>query len=357
MKPVYKVILMNGMGEQGKWILRQTPNREGISQCGKYQFYVNEEIPNPDFVVIRGKSLKRPFTFHVAPENVVLTTSEPYSILSYPKGYCKQFGLVCSCQEQLKHPHIIYTPALLPWYIGATFDHGTGIPQMDYDDFKQLGIPKEKQKLMSVITSNKAFTQGHQDRIDFVEKLKAHYGDQLDVFGKGFRDFEDKWEVLAPYKYHIAIENSSSKYYWTEKLSDCYLAGTFPIYYGCRNIHDYFPQESLVCIDIRDVSGSIATIDKLIANENHFNTCRPTLEQCQKLILEDYNIFNYIAVCLDKLNPNLPKSEVTIHPAKTMHDWHNIYLNVVGRNAFKLKNAMKTFMKGESSLHANKNKK
>ncbi len=346
---MYKVILMNGMGEQGKWILRQTPGRKGVSRCGKYQFYVNELIPDPDFVVIRGKSLKQPHTFHVAPENLILTTSEPYSILSYPKDYCKQFGLVCSCQEQLKHHNIIYTPALLPWYIGATFDHGTGIPRMDYDDFKSANRPAKK-KLLSVITSNKAFTQGHQDRIDFVEKLKAHYGDKLDVFGKGFCDFDDKWDVLAPYKYHIAIENSCSKYYWTEKLSDCYLAGTFPIYHGCQNIHDYFPQDSLACIDIHDVEKSIRIIDRLIYNEEHFETTLQKLDVCKELVLEEYNIFNYIATCLDRLNPHSPKSVITVQPARTMHDWHNVYLNVIGRNAFKLKRAIHSLFNGKSPL-------
>lgn len=347
---MYKVILITGNGEQGRDILRQTPQNSGISSCGKYKFYVNELIPDPDFVVIRGKSLKKPTTFHVAPDNIVLTTSEPYSVLSYPKSYCKQFGLVCSCQEQLKHHNIRYTPALLSWYAGLKFKDGIVTPQLNYDDFKKQGsIPKTK--LISVITSNKAFTQGHQDRISFVEKLKAHYGDQLDVFGSGFRSFEDKWEVLAPYKYHIAIENSCSNYYWTEKLSDCYLAETYPIYYGCKNIHDYFPQKALCNIDIHDIDKSIKAIDRIITDDTHFDTHLPLLKECKELVLEDYNIFNYIAMCLDRLDPSLPKTDVTIHPAKTMSDWHNIYLNVIGRNTFKLKNAIRSFFMGKSKLY------
>ena len=90
---MYKVILLNG-GNNGSWILRQTPGGKGISKCGKYQFFVNEIIPDPDFVVIRGKSLKNPTVFNVAPENVVLSTSEPYSVLAYPADYCKKFGMV-----------------------------------------------------------------------------------------------------------------------------------------------------------------------------------------------------------------------------------------------------------------------
>lgn len=346
---MYKVIMITGTGEQGKDILRQTPGGKGIPSCGKYQFYVNEIIPDPDFVIIRGKTLKKATTFHVAPENIILTTSEPYSVLSYPKKYCKQFGMVCSCQEQLKHHNIKYTPAILSWFVGLKFKDGKVIPHMSYDDFKQQDTPA-KEKLISVVTSNKAFTQGHQERINFVEKLKQHYGDKLDVFGRGFNSFEDKWDVLAPYKYHIAIENSQSKYYWTEKLSDCYLTETFPIYYGCKNTEDYFPTDSFATIDIYDFEKSIETIDKLITSEQHFDESISTLKECKELVLEKYNIFNYLSMCLDNLNPDLPKKDIVIQPAKTMSDWHNIYLNVIGRNSFKIKKFFASLFKGKSVL-------
>ncbi|MBR4846362.1 MAG: hypothetical protein IKU98_08100, partial [Bacteroidaceae bacterium] len=64
----------------------------------------------------------------------------------------------------------------------------------------------------------------------------------------------------------------------------------------------------------------------------------------------DFNIFNYVASCLDGLNPQLPKEDRTIYPAKTMSDWHNIYLNVIERNAFKLKQSVKTIFKGRTEL-------
>ena len=122
----------------------------------------------------------------------------------------------------------------------------------------------EKKKLISVITSNKAFTQGHIDRIRFVSKLKEHFGDQIDVFGRGYNTFGDKWDVLADYKYHIVIENSSQTYYWTEKLSDCFLAETYPFYYGCTNIADYFPSDAYTPIDISNPDEAIKIIDKAI---------------------------------------------------------------------------------------------
>ena len=346
---MYKVLLLNGTGEKGRWILRQTPGVCGISRCGKYKFYVNEEIDSPDFVIVRGKAVRQPLTLHVAPQNTILTTSEPYSVLSYPKRYCRQFGLVCSCQKELKHHNIRYTPAILPWFTAATFDHGNGIATLTYDELKDMPTP-EKPKLMSVITSNKAFTQGHQERIDFVEKLKKHYGDRLDVYGRGFHDFKDKWEALGEYKYHIVIENSQSDYYWTEKLSDCYLSETFPIYYGCTNVDEYFSKDAYAVIDIHDFDRSIAAIDAIINSEKHYAEHSAALKEAKRQVLDDYNLFNYLAAILDTMNPDLPKQNVMLKPAKTMADWHNFYLNVIGRNMFKMKNALRGIVNGKSVL-------
>lgn len=346
---MYKVILMNGGGEQGKWILRQTHNHKGISSCGKYQFYVNEIIPDPDFVIVRGKSIKKETTFNVAPENLILTTSEPLSVLAYPRDYCRQFGLVCSCQETLKHKNVIYTPAILQWYVGASFNSkGEGISQIDYDTFKTMPTP-EKSKLISIIGSNKAFTQGHLDRIRFIERLKEHYGDKVDIFGRGYNDFDDKWSVIAPYKYHIVIENSTTKYYWTEKLADCYIGEAYPIYHGCTNIDEYFPKESYTAIDINNFEETVKTIDALI-ERNAYEESRQALKECKELVLEDYNMFNYLASILDKMNPELPRKNITVKPAKSMHSLHNIYNYIIKRNIFKLKRSIAKLFKKETLI-------
>ena len=38
----------------------------------------------------------------------------------------------------------------------------------------------------------------------------------------------------------IAIENFSHRGYFSEKILDCFLMKTIPVYWGCSNIHDYF---------------------------------------------------------------------------------------------------------------------
>lgn len=330
---MYKILLLT-CGD-GASDLRQTPLGRGVFECGEYQFFINEPIESPDFLVIRGKALKETKSFHVAKTNTVLLTSEPYSVLSYPMPYCKQFGVVCSCQEELKLPNVIYTPAMLPWFVGIEF--GTKKENKINLNFENIeNSTPQKTKLISVITSNKAFTQGHLDRLNFVEKLQIHYGDKIDVFGRGHKDFADKWDVLSPYKYHIAIENSSSKHYWTEKISDCFLTNTYPLYYGCTNIEDYFAKEGLTTLNIHNFDQAIKTIDKVLV-ENTFEKRQHELAQCKKLTLNDYNMFNYIVGVCKRLNGQSPKEFVTLQPSNKYFDPHNIYLYTIGRNYYKFK--------------------
>jgi len=80
-------------------MFRQTAGHKNISADGKYRFYINEEIENPDFWIIQGKGLRQTESCNVAPENTILLTTEPESVLIYPKAYVKQFGLIASSQQ------------------------------------------------------------------------------------------------------------------------------------------------------------------------------------------------------------------------------------------------------------------
>ncbi|WP_025006683.1 glycosyltransferase family 10 domain-containing protein [Marinilabilia salmonicolor] len=301
----------------------------------KIYFFIDQEIEDPDFWVVRNKHLKTKKTYFVSPENTILLTSEPRSIVNFPRKYRNQFGVHATCQQNIKDKNAHYIQPVLPWYVGYKKERDVVNVTKTYDDLKNSDFP-EKKKLISVITSNKAFTKGHQDRIKFVKKLKEHYGDKIDVFGRGINDFKDKWDVLAPYKYHIAIENSSTRLYWTEKISDCFLSGTFPIYYGCPNISDYFPEGSHRAIDIHNWDEAIKTIDEIIENDIYEKNI-DALKTSKDLVLEDYNIFNIIAGLCDKMDSSKTKTNFTLKPALTVLDWHNFYLYFFERNYYKLK--------------------
>lgn len=328
--------------ELGTIYHRQTQGHSLMSADGNCQFFIDEDIADPDFWVIQGKGVREEKTCHVAPENTIFLATEPKSVLRYPKSYLRQFGHVCICQDDVRIDNgftkVHYTPAILPWFIGYREDaEGNAIATMDFDDFLRSDTASHAGKAsLSVISSNKAFTQGHIDRIRFVEKLKAHYGDRLDVFGRGFNPFDDKYDVLAPYKYHIVIENSSEPYYWTEKLGDCYLAGTFPFYYGCTNVADYFPRQAFEPIDIRKPDEAIRIIDSQIEADRYSRSVE-VLKQCKDMMLGKYNMFEFIASMCESLDSGLPKKDVTIRPCRSSNDIRNLWNYTIGRNYYNLK--------------------
>ena len=175
----FKVKLISYRPSFGKILHRQSKLSNNFSSDGRYKFFIDEDIDEADFLVIHGKGVREPLSCKVAPENTLLLTTEPHTIFEYPKKYTKQFGLVHSSQVQTKHKNVIYGPALIPWFVGyKQEDNGELSYSLDYDGLMNSPSPK-KTKLISVITSNKVTTQGHLDRIRFVQKLKQHYGDKI----------------------------------------------------------------------------------------------------------------------------------------------------------------------------------
>jgi hypothetical protein len=61
-----------------------------------------------------------------------------------------------------------------------------------------------------------------------------------------------KW-VLST-QFYIAIENSSQRNYMSEKLLDCFMTLTVPIYIGCPNVTDYFDARGMIIAkDLDDI--------------------------------------------------------------------------------------------------------
>jgi len=102
-----------------------------------------------------------------------------------------------------------------------------------------------KDKLCSMIVSNKTQCQGHLYRLEWAKKLK----DKLDLYGRGIRDFLNKEDALQDYMFSVTMENASYDGYWSEKILDCFACGTIPIYYGDTNIGKYFNTDGIIFLE------------------------------------------------------------------------------------------------------------
>lgn len=279
-------------------LMRQTPNWSAV--WGEYYFFIDDNEQDCDFWIIFSKYKLKPQTCICPPENVILITWEPFAVEQFSKAFVKQFGKVITCQREITHHNVSYDLCGQPWFVNKSYDELLAME------------PVKKNKSISLITSNKTETQGHKRRLEFAYKLKAHFGNDLDLYGRGINDFNDKWDVLAPYKYSITIENNYYKDYLTEKFFDCHLAYTYPIYYGCPNAAKYFSDRSFSAIDINNFEQSVKTIEQILSTTNHYERHLPIISEERLKVLNKYNFFPLVASYMTQMNGNAPHVQKTL---------------------------------------------
>lgn len=140
----------------------------------------------------------------------------------------------------------------------------------------------EKSKNISIIASNKTGTEGHRLRHEIIG---SNFVD-MDVFGRGYKPINDKIIGLKDYRFSLIIENDKTSNWFTEKLIDCLVTGTIPIYWGCSNIGDFFNTKGFILFNSIEEFKEI--IPKL--NEDTYNSLSPFTKENYDLCL-DYTDF------------------------------------------------------------------
>lgn len=141
-----------------------------------------------------------------------------------------------------------------------------------------------KSKLVSMIASNKSWLPGHQQRLHMIEQLK----DYVPLFGRGFQEVELKEEALADYMFSVAIENKDD--WFTEKLLDCFLTGTVPIFWGTPNLSKWFNMDGVIILedgfDIESLTEEMYHERKDAIKDNFERALK--MEQIEDYIWENY---------------------------------------------------------------------
>lgn len=284
--------------------LRQTP--EGKGRWGNVQF-TEEAIPNPDFVIVCN-GVEKDTRLLVDSSRVWLVLQEPpiRDYCWFAAGY-DQFAEIFGPHPELKERvggH--WQHGCLPWHVGKGFD--------------ELACfhPSAKTVNLTWITSNARAHRGHRQRMAFLEKLQRR-GVPLELHGRGFRPIADKWDALAAARYGLAVENFSGFHYWTEKVADCFLAGVFPLYWGCTNLADYFPAESFVWIDIEDRHAPMQVAE--IVQSSLAEERREVLMEARRRVMEEHQFFSHFAARVRAHLAQYPRSfaeERTINSVPAM---------------------------------------
>lgn len=155
----------------------------------------------------------------------------------------------------------------------------------------------EKERLVSIVASNKQWTVGHRLRHQIVNR----YPGKIETYGNGYNNIIDNYngtrlgKILAvgPYNYSFAVMNSKEDDYFTEILTDVLAVGTIPLWWGTDNIGKYFNPDGIISFN------SLEELDALMP------TLTPELYQSK----------------LDAVIENVEKSKAYI----TRFDW--VYAN------------------------------
>ena len=187
--------------------------------------------------------------------------------------------------------------------------------EMDYDTLMALR-PTQKTRNLSAIVSSKTITEGHRQKIKFVDNFCIKYKDKIDIYGRvlpkqiphagasykgplGFVDgvnpeFKSSFNVgkipaLSPYRYTLDFDiDQSCPYYFSERFYDDLLLWCMPIYSGGTQVHKFLPENSFRYFDREKTTPEeILDIVNSDFREKHIND----MWAARELLLDTYQLW------------------------------------------------------------------
>ena len=161
------------------------------------------------------------------------------------------------------------------------------ITQCSAKPYFEHGEMYPKNKLVSMVASNKTMCAEHVYRQQIIQKFSG----KCDHFGRGYNQIENKVDALKDYCFSIVMENATYPNMFTEKITECFMTATIPIYYGISNICDFFDKNGIITLDddfkIEDLSFDLYQ-SKIEAVKNNLQL------SLNLLTSEDYIYQNFI---------------------------------------------------------------
>lgn len=158
-----------------------------------------------------------------------------------------------------------------------------------------------KNRIMSIIVSNKMTAPGHQYRHKLTQEIIKRRL-PIDIYGNGSSNysfhtvkgpFYDDIEPYRHYLFSICIENFKSGHYFSEKIITPLLHNCLPIYHGCINIGAYFDKGDVITLT-GDTKRDIELLIAILKNPRmHYRrTCTDKNKKTVNLIENLENLFS-----------------------------------------------------------------
>lgn len=159
----------------------------------------------------------------------------------------------------------------------------------------------DKKFEISFIRGNKLKSVGHQHRHDIYDNKN-----KINIPTKFYSStsmtsaeeiIKGKIDLHKSSMFSLVIENTSHPNYFTEKLSDCIMMKSIPVYWGCTNIGDYYDIDGI--ITFKDAQDAINKINSL--TPELFHSKKDVIESNWKKAFKYKNYVNRISKVIEEI--------------------------------------------------------
>jgi len=278
----------------------------------EYNFHYKEFSTNASWTIHIGNAKVK---YQPSPKSKnIFMFAEPPEIYQYKSEDLSRFDVVSGPKfsEYTNLPNYYFSQVALPWSIGISYPETNRAlrarvirkifantdffpqksPKINFDISELIKFDLPKEKFLSIVTSDKTDTPMQKRRLDFIRFINSRKMIPIEIYGRGFNTLSDKFEVLRRSSHHLALENSAHDGYWTEKLADPILSLNRTYYSGASDVHEYFPREAVLPLDLSDFDAAASIIEKDFI-DSQYN--KISLEKA-RLILINENSFESIVL-------------------------------------------------------------
>jgi hypothetical protein len=150
----------------------------------------------------------------------------------------------------------------LPYYVGGSMLN-----------LNEKLVFDERKNKFSFVLSSKRITKGHKFRHKIASRICEKF--KISQYGSGINDFNERHIPYSTYQYSIVVENGLNSHLFTEKLIDCLLHKTIPIYWGGSKVLEVFdPRGILRFNDLSELNEILTNINegKIVPNIEAIDT-------------------------------------------------------------------------------------
>jgi hypothetical protein len=213
----------------------------------------------------------------------------------------RRFPLIYTHQREL----LAMGPQFLPLMFGTNW---LGIRDGAATDRILMEHP-QKDAMVSFIGSLEHADVGAYRFRRAIAEYAVGRGD-VECFGRGIRPIEGKRVALERFRFSIAMENASSDDYFSEKLVDCLLLETVPIYFGWPSFAEHLDPRGI--ITFRSVEELGAILDRL--TPQLYEEMRPFVIANKEVVVAR-RWHNHQGL-LERLSEQLPQPLVDSNPVR-----------------------------------------